>query len=250
MDENQKLIIEVKQAHHDKTAIEKYHRVGAGAYLKDMVYGAIDGIVTTFAVVAGVAGAGLSIKVILILGFANLVADGLSMATGNYLGTKSENEFQRKERAMEEWEVDNVPEEETKEIEEIYRAKGFRGDDLRRAVSVISKNKKVWVDEMMIYELGMAPGESENPLKKGLATFSAFVIAGFLPLAPYVFGIGITSSFVTAIIMSAIALFAVGALRSLFIKKSWAVAGLEMLGVGAIASIVAYVIGAWIERLV
>jgi len=243
-----KKIEAVRQAHKDGSAIEKFHNIGKGSYLRDMVYGANDGIVTTFAVVAGVAGASLDVKIVLILGIANLLADGFAMATGNYLGTRSENQFIAKERAMEEWEVKYVPEEEKKEIENIYRKKGFSGDDLKRVVQVITADKKLWVDEMMVGELGAIPGEEGSPLMNGLATFIAFIIAGALPLAPYIFGLN--NSFTTAIVMTGAALFAVGSARTLLTKQYWLIAGLEMLGVGAIAAGVAYLAGDLLDKLV
>ncbi len=246
----QKMIMEVKAAHRDGAAMEQYHHAGRGSYLRNMVYGANDGIVTTFAVVAGVAGASLEPKIVLILGFANLLADGVAMATGNFLGTRSENQLQAKERSMEEFEVANVPDEERKEIEHIYRKKGFKGADLAAVVSVITADKKLWVDEMMVAELGIIPGEEESPIKNGLATFVAFIVAGVLPLLPYVFGVQFGSTFATAVIMTGIALFAVGSARSLVTKEHWLVSGLEMLGVGAIAAVSAYWVGYLLQGLV
>ncbi|PIP67088.1 MAG: hypothetical protein COV79_05455 [Parcubacteria group bacterium CG11_big_fil_rev_8_21_14_0_20_41_14] len=249
-EELQEKIKQVKEAHKNKTAHEKYHKIDSGTYLKDIVYGANDGIVTTFAVVAGVAGAGLNAKVVIILGMANLIADGFSMATGNYLGTKSEMQFQKKEREMEEWEIEHIPEFEEEEIREIYRKKGFKGSDLDRAVKVITSNKKVWTDEMMHHELGMIPHDvsEESPIKNALATFIAFGIAGFLPLLPYIFGIG--NGFMVAVGMTAIALFIVGSLRSFLTRKNWIISGLEMLFVGAIAAGFAYFVGYFIEKAV
>ncbi len=248
--QKQKLIGEVKQAHRAGDAVERYHHAGRGSYLRNTVYGANDGIITTFAVVAGVAGAALEPKIVLILGFANLIADGIAMATGNFLGTRSENQLQAKERSMEAWEVANVPDEERKEVEDIYRAKGFRGRDLERIVSVITADKNLWVDEMMVNELGIIPGEEESPIKNGLATFVAFVTAGFLPLLPYVFGVWFGTTFNTAVIMTAVALFGVGAARSRFTKEHWFVSGLEMLGVGAIAAVSAYGVGYLLQGVV
>src|SRR3989344_9708993 len=135
-------LVAARRAHWKDETRSKLHASTVGNYLRDMVYGANDGIVTTFAVVAGVAGAELGINVVLILGFANLLADGLAMAIGNYLGTKSEDEYITKERAMEEWEVDHLPDLEKKEIESIYRKKGFKGKDLVRVVAVITGDKK------------------------------------------------------------------------------------------------------------
>lgn len=246
---DEKLIAEMKAAHHAGRSYEKYHKIGSGSYLRNMVYGANDGIVTTFAVVAGVAGAALEMKVVLILGFANLVADGIAMALGNYLGTKSENDFKKKERRLEEWEVEHIPEEERLEIEGIYKKKGFKGDDLKKIVNVITAYKKLWVDEMMVNELGIIPGEEESPWKNGLATFIAFAFAGLLPLLPFVFGFHLGSKFQAAIIMTGVALFAVGSLRSIFTKKNWLIAGIEMLFVGALAAVSAYGIGYLIDRI-
>jgi len=246
--EQESFIQQAVESHRSNQAHEKYHKVVSGSYLKDMVYGAIDGIVTTFAVVAGVAGAALELKVVLILGFANLIADGLSMAIGNFLGTRSENQFLARERMMEEWEVEHIPQEERKEIAAIYRGKGFGGESLDQVVAVITANKKVWVDEMMVHELGMAPEATESPSKKGLATFIAFIIAGFLPIAPYAFGV--QASFVLAMVMTAVALFTVGSLRTYFTKQHWLIAGFEMLGVGALAAAAAYGVGYLIEALV
>ena len=127
-EELQKKIAEVREAHKDQSAHEKYHKTASGTYLRDVVYGANDGIITTFAVVAGVAGAGLDTKIVIILGVANLIADGFAMATGNYLGTKSEVLFQKNEREMEEWEVEHVPDCEEEELRHIYRGKGFEGE--------------------------------------------------------------------------------------------------------------------------
>lgn len=246
---DQKIIAELRVAHKKGIANEKYHNIGKGSYLRNMVYGANDGIVTTFAVVAGVAGANLSTKIILILGFANLVADGISMALGNFLGTRSENQLKKEELKTERWEIDHVPEEEAKEIEQIYKDKGFKGEDLKRAVQIITNNKDLWAKEMMIHELGIIPGEEESPWKNGLVTFAAFAIAGLLPLLPYVFNIAIKNTFTTATIFTGVALFIVGALRTIFTKRNWLLAGLEMFAVGALAAGSAYILSYWIDTI-
>jgi len=106
---------------------DRIHGVSSGIgrlkkYLAEFVYGGIDGSVTTFAVVAGAAGAELSTNIVLILGFANLIADGFSMSVGNYLSAKSEIDNYRKHKKIEYWEVDNLPDQEKEEIREIYEA--------------------------------------------------------------------------------------------------------------------------------
>lgn len=233
-------IAAAKAAHHHHRGYEYLHRRFGGTYIRDLVYGANDGIITTFAVVAGVAGASLSSTVVLILGFANLLADGLAMAIGNYLGTKSEAAYIAAERAMETWEIDHLPQEETAEIRAIYRKKGFTGKDLDRTVAVITADKQRWVNEMMVSELHLIPELDAHPAKKGLATFLAFTTAGFMPLTPYILG---TPSFAGSAVMTGVTLFFVGSLRSLITRRHWFSSGLEMLFVGAIAATVAYFIG-------
>jgi vacuolar iron transporter family protein len=154
--------------------------------IQDFVYGATDGAVTTFAVVAGVVGAALSPSIILILGFANLFADGFSMAIGNYLGSKSQREFIEKERKKEEWEIDNLVEQEKQEIKDIYVKKGFKAELLDEIVNVITSRRKVWIDTMMREELGLIE-EEKRPLDAAITTFTAFNLAGLVPLIPFVY---------------------------------------------------------------
>ena len=183
---------------------------------------------------------------VLILGFANLLADGLAMALGNYLGTKSETAYIAAERAMEAWEVDHLPQEERQEIRTIYQKKGFTGQDLDRAVVTITADKHRWVDEMMVSELGLiSEVDHHAAIKKGLATFIAFTTAGLMPLLPYVLGI---NSFIGSAVMTGLILFFVGSRRSLITRRHWLRSGLEMLGIGAIAATVAYLTGFAIDR--
>lgn len=130
--------------------------------IEEFVYGATDGAVTTFAVVAGVVGAALSPSIILILGFANLFADGFSMAVGNYLGAKSQKEFIEKKRRREEWEIDNLVEQEKQEIKDIYTQKGFKAELLNEIVNVITATRKVWIDTMMREELGLIESQKKT----------------------------------------------------------------------------------------
>lgn len=170
-------------------------------YLKGAVLGASDGIVTTFAVVAGVVGAGFATEIIIVLGIANMVADGISMAVGDFLGERSISRMHKHD-------------DETK------------------------KEKKSYADG-----------------KSSVITFVAFVVAGTLPLLPYVvmlFGISVPENkqFAMSIIATLSAMFIVGSLRTYVIKGSWWRNGLEMLLVGSVAAVVAYSLGAFIEGFV
>lgn len=225
------------------------HRHLVGKYIGDLVYGANDGIITTFAVVAGASGAMLSSSVVIILGVANLLADGISMGASNFLGSKSEIDFARAQLQKESWEIDNLRELEIEEVRDIYKKKGFAGQDLEKAVSIITSNRKVWLDTMMKDELGIILDEKDNPLKHGLATFMAFVVSGAFPLLPYILP-GFENPFLASCVIGAITLFTVGALRTLITTVSFIRGGLEMLAVGSAAAGVAYIVGTIIEGIV
>ncbi len=226
-----------------------YHRHTAGKYIGDLIYGANDGIITTFAVVAGASGASLSPVVIIVLGFANLVADGFSMGASNFLGKRSEQDYARAQRRKEEWEIDHLREIEVEEIREIFERKGFRGKDLERAVEIITSDRKVWVDTMMRDELDIIEESADDPRKHGLATFLAFVVAGFFPLVPFLVG-NLPNTFLFSAVIGAFTLFAVGALRSIITTVSWVRGGLEVLLIGSSAALGAYVIGNVVEGIV
>lgn len=233
-------------AHYQHRVHELLHQSFGGTYIKDVVYGANDGIITTFAVVAGVAGANLSPAVVLILGFANLFADGFAMAIGNFLGTKSEEDYIKSERVTETWEVDHFPTQERQEIRAIYQKKGFSGKALDQAVTIITQDKDRWINEMMAAELNLPV--TVNPhaaFKNSIATFIAFVAAGLMPLLPYILGI---SNFLGSAIMAGLSLFFVGSLRTFITRRFWLHSGIEMLLVGAIAATVAYLTGFFLHR--
>lgn len=220
-------------------------------YLREFVYGGIDGAVTTFAVVAGAVGANLDVSIILILGFANLLADGFSMSVGAYLSAKSEKENYQKHRAIEYWEVDNMPEMERAEIVEIYKAKGFEGELLDKVVNVITSNRDRWVDEMMKNELDMIE-DSKSPFNIGLATLISFVMIGFIPLAFYVydflFGIGL-DLFLWTSIGTSLAFVVIGWLKSYVNQTPVLKSILETLALGIVAALVAYFVGDLLESI-
>lgn len=239
---------------HEKARIEEdiYHKKATGQYIGDLVYGGLDGVITTFAVVSGAAGASLSASVVLILGFANLFGDGFSMAAGNYLSSKSEAEFKQKERERELWEVDNIPEGELEELRQIYLKRGIKSQDVEAMVRAISSDKNSWVDTMMVEELGLIT-EDKSAVKSALASFLSFLIVGFFPLSAYVLSLILPSllgiAFRLSILVTATAVFAVGSARSLVTGKKWYMAGLEMTAIGGLAALVAYLCGVLLSGL-
>jgi len=218
----------------------------SGKYIKSAIYGGLDGTVTTFAVVAGVAGASLNAGIVLIMGFANLVADGLSMAIGDYLSTKSEREYQAAEKERELWEFRNYPEGEKKELLEIYIAKGIPEKEAKVIVDTLAKNENAWIDVMMVEELGIVEN-NESPLKNAFVTFVSFAIFGFIPIAAYVaaklFGLFGHETFLIACILTGLTMFVLGALKVRVTGKNWVYSGFEMLIIGGITAAAAYGVG-------
>jgi VIT1/CCC1 family predicted Fe2+/Mn2+ transporter len=217
------------------------------SYLRDWVYGGIDGTVTTFAVVAGVVGAELSTNALLILGAANLFADGFSMAAANYSSTKTEIEEYEQIRRMEERHVDLAPEGEREEIRQIFRAKGFEGEALDSAVDVITGQRERWIDTMMTEEHGLPP-VSRSPGKAALLTFLAFLLCGSIPLLPFV--IGVPASIWASTAMTGVTFFSIGSLRSYWSPAPWWRAGTETFLIGITAAAMAYLVGVIVAGLV
>ncbi len=240
------------QAEH--TAAEIRARLGRGArhsYLGDAVLGAIDGCVTTFAVVSGVAGAGLPRNVALILGFANLLADGFSMAASNYQRNLAERERVEQARRTEERHIAEIPEGERREIHEIFARKGFGGEVLDEIVRVITRDRRRWVDTMVTEELGLrlvAP----SPRRAALVTFAAFCTVGLIPLLPFLLPLAPppTGMFYASCLATAGAFVLVGMLKGHVLGRPRLRSGAETLLVGGAAAALAYVVGLLLGRLV
>lgn len=224
-----------------------------GDYLGDLVLGGIDGIVTTFAIVAGVEGAGLSSGVVVILGLANLLADGFSMGVGNYLGIKSDHNFQESEREREAWEIEMLPEYEELEVRQIYERKGFTGAVLDQIVATITADKTLWLDTMMREELGIIE-EKKNAFIAAICTIFSFLVFGLIPLAFYIFSYMTGyqfngNSFFLTCIATALGLFMVGALRSQFTFRPILKSGVEILMLGGCAGALSYVVGYFLRSI-
>lgn len=222
-------------------------------YLGEFVYGGIDGSVTTFAVVAGSAGAGLDSAIVVILGFANLIADGFAMSVGSYLSTKSEEDNYEKHKKIETRAINKSPEKEIEELRRIYHKKGFEGPLLEQVVEVITSNKDRWVEVMMKEKLEMVE-ESKSPFKMGLTTFISFVVVGFIPLLIYVYDYTAGSNglnlFAISAILTSIAFIFIGFLKS-YVTQTHRLTGIfETWSLGAVAAILAYYVGDILETLI
>lgn len=217
-----------------------------GPYIKDIVYGGHDGIITTFAVVAGSAGADLSHSVVIILGVANLLADGISMGVGAFLSQKAEWDNSERLRKEELQEILDDPDVEREEVREAYRAKGFSGDDLERVVAVLTREPAIWAETMMREEHGVCSGDRHSAALDGLFTFAGFLIFGIVPLLPYVFGWS-GNRFQSAIIATVVALLLLGITRS-YVTRERLIRGIvEILILGTLTATVAYLVGVTLQ---
>lgn len=213
-------------------------------HLRDFIYGAVDGIITTFAVVAGCQGAGLPPPVVVALGLSNLAADGFSMAVGNYLAVRAEAERRERLREIEHAHIDEVPDGEREEIVQIYRRKGFSGPELEAVVRVITADRKRWVETMLREELGL-PAAPPAPGKAAAHTGLAFIAFGAVPLLPFIAALAGApiDPFPWSAAGAALAFFTAGAVKAGYTGKGRAAAGLETLAVGSAAALIAYGIG-------
>lgn len=232
------------EAEHDPRAIKA--RLDASqrhSYLGDAVLGGIDGCVTTFAVVAGVAGGGLPAAVAVILGFANLLADGFSMAVGNYQGTKAQREYVDKMRRMEEQHIDRVPEGEREEVRQIFARKGFEGEVLEEVVETITSNRALWVDTMLTEEHGLQV-ETPSPMRAASVTFLAFLAIGVIPLLAFLVpGLSPQTTFAASTVMTGIAFFVIGLVKGRMLDLSAVRGGVETLLTGGAAATLAFAVG-------
>jgi len=226
---------------HSPSEVEaRINAPGRPNYLRDTVYGAIDGAVTTFAIVSAVAGAGLSSGIIVALGLANVLADGFSMAAGNYSGTKAELDNIKRIRQIEERHIRDEPDGERLELREILAQKGLTGQILDDATDAIASDKQKWIQMMLVDEYGLSPVDP-HPFRAALATFMAFLAAGIVPLIPFLFGSGM--AFDASMIMTGCVFFAIGTLKSRWSLSPWWRSGLETLAIGGIAAAIAFGVG-------
>ncbi|MEO9574045.1 MAG: VIT1/CCC1 transporter family protein [Tateyamaria sp.] len=228
---------------HGHTEAEIAARIGnppGKGVLRDAIYGAIDGTVTTFAIVAGVAGAGLSPFVIVVLGLANVLADGFSMAAANYSGSKAEQDNARRIRKIEERHIEEFPSGERREVQEILSRMGLAGSVLEEATEAIVSDKERWIALMMEGEYGLG-GIDPHPLRAAATTFVAFLLAGMIPLVPFL--LQLDGAFFLSAITTMMTFFGIGAIKSNWSLTTWWRSAAETMAIGGTAAALAYFVG-------
>lgn len=237
---------------------ETWHQ-SEGGFLKPIIFGGLDGILTSFAIVAGAAGGGLSPEVVLVLGFSNIFADALSMGVGEFLSSKATNEWILSERKREEWEMENYPEGEIQEMVDIFKDKGMEHEDAKLVIETMAKYKDFFVDVMMAQELELqVPQEDhvEESMREGVVMFLSFATFGTMPLLGYVIipasfsELGNQTLFTAACFVTGLVLFFLGSVKSKFANMNWFSSGLETLLLGGCCATVAFTIGYFVNGLV
>jgi len=227
-----------EHGHSPEAIRERLARAPRSSYVGDLIYGGIDGAVTTFAIVAGVVGAQMSATVVLVLGLANLIADGFAMGASNYSGTKAEQDDYERLLAVERKHIALVPDGEREEIRQIFSAKGFAGQELERIVDVITADETNWAKTMAVEEYGLSP-TPKSPTLAGCSTFLAFVTCGLVPLLTYL----TAGNFLACSSGAGVTFFAIGAFKSRWSLATWWQSGFETLAIGTCAAAIAYGIG-------
>jgi VIT1/CCC1 family predicted Fe2+/Mn2+ transporter len=258
-----------------------------GGFIKPVIFGGLDGILTSFAIVAAAAGGNMPVPVVIVLGFSNILADALAMGVGEFLSSKAENEWILRERAREKWEMENYPEGEIREMIDIYEGRGMTREDATTVIETMAKYTEFFVDVMMSEELSLRVPQEDHKIesmKEGVVMFLSFATFGSLPILGYVLipalypSLGENVLFVAACVVTGMVLFGLGCLKSMFrcvlffliqshmllslqiascysrrwraSASHWLVCGLETLLLGGVCATVAFTVGQFVDGLI
>ncbi|MFG1701930.1 VIT1/CCC1 transporter family protein [Nonomuraea sp. M3C6] len=225
---------------NSRAEIHHQHRDVTGGWLRPSVFGAMDGLVSNFALIAGVAGGTANTRVIALGGVAGLAAGALSMAGGEYVSVASQRELAQAEIAVERSELDRHPDDERAELAQSFVDKGVAAELADEVARQISQNPDRALEVHARNELGVAPGELPSPMVAAVSSFLSFSVGAVLPLLPYLFGV---QGLAVSAVVSCAALFAAGALVSAVTARTWWYSGLRQLVVGAVAAAVTFGLG-------
>ena len=224
-------------------------RVANLGRLREVVFGAQDGILSTVALVTSIAVAVGDNSTVLVAGLAAALAGMISMATGAYLGSRAEQDVQRSEIAREARELEESPEEEYAELVVIYQREGKTYEEARQLADDISQDKELWLNTLIEKELGISPEHTGSPIKDALAMGSSFIVAAAIPIIPYLFVTGFFAIGIS-VLGGLVALFVLGMAKGRLVQRSPILQGLEILGIGVVSAALGYALGDLIPRLV
>jgi VIT1/CCC1 family predicted Fe2+/Mn2+ transporter len=242
--------IHMERMKTETLGMEEWEIRGGGG-VRDMIFGANDGLVSTLAFVAGIVGAITDPYIVLLSGVAELFAGTISMAFGSYQSAKSELEVWERESQRKEGKKGKTPEEEREELIRFYEKEGFKREEAEAIVNRLPVDKEVPIQSQVLEELGLAPEELGNPIKAGLLCGVSFGFAALVPILPFIFqGLGCTEALIISIIATLATLFGVGAMKTIFSRKNWVRSGLEMMLIGASGAAITFMIGTFFSLIV
>jgi vacuolar iron transporter family protein len=234
-------VTERADARPDAEAHDHSHADVSGGWLRAAVFGAMDGLVTNTALVAGVGGGGAAPRAIVLAGVASLVAGAISMALGEYTSVKTQNEQLDLEVEKERAELQRNPEGELAELVEMLRVRGVEKSLAREVAVQLSADPETALRLHIVAELGLSPADKPSPRVAAVTSFLTFAFGALLPLLPYLFGLSVLWP---ALLCGGVGLFVAGALTSRFTPRPWWYAGLRQLLFGAAAAGITYAVGA------
>src|SRR2546425_1551991 len=211
-------------------------------WLRDVILGGQDGLVNILGIILGVIAGGGSNTVLLAAGFAAAITESISMGAVGYTSSVSQRDYYQAERVREAAEINVTPEAERQEIREIYATKGFAGELLERVVDTITANRDIWLATMMDEELHLQPVQTSDILRSAVVITIATLIGHLIPLVPFLV-LSRTPALIAAIVLSAFALFAVGAYTAVTLVGAWRRRGLQFLAIGLGAAAIGFLIG-------
>jgi VIT1/CCC1 family predicted Fe2+/Mn2+ transporter/rubrerythrin len=213
-----------------------------GDYLRDLIFGLNDGLVSNFSLIAGVSGANTTRGVVLLAGVAGVLAGAVSMAAGAYLSNKSKREVIDAEISREAEEIEYAPDEERDELRRIYRLKGFSEDEVEILVRRVTSDRDHWLETLVTEELGLGLEAAPPPVADAVFAGGGFCLGALVPVIPFLFAGG-TWALVAAGGLSLLGLFAVGSIKTLVTRRSPLRSGAEMVAVGVVAAVVTNLVG-------
>lgn len=230
---------------HELKIKESIHQ---GSYLRDAIFGFNDGLVTNFALIAGVAGAISAPSIIILVAIAETFAGAVSMALGTYISSKSQIEFYQSKIKEQEKDIDETPGLEKEELKKIYQEKGFYGRELDLILERITGDKKLWMKELVQCELQIPAEDSHSPKVAAVVMGAAYIIGSLVPVSPFIL-LNSKDAFTSMIVMSIAALLVVGGIKAKYTERNPIISAVELMVVGILASVVAYGVGVWISSL-
>lgn len=224
------------------------HSPTTGSKLRDYILGGQDGLVNVLGLVLGIAIATNETKIILIGGLTATFAELIAMAAVAYTSSRAVRDFYYRELEREKREIIQMPDEKRKKIRQIYRGKGFRGEELELIVRKITSDKNIWLESMMTEGLRLFPKGYERPVINGVRVGVSSFLGSLVPLIPFAF-LAVQSAIVSSVIVTLIALFIIGSIKAKLTIGNWITSGIEMGFIGLAAAVAGYLIGVLLGNL-